>query len=105
MFKLIWSLTGVKILVLMENTVNVYPQDFLHSTINSKGSSHPSKAENRLGSLYITHVKCVSQKFKNIGNRYNIKIFRAKHDQGFILENQTGRRSARDSAVCLYCSL
>jgi hypothetical protein len=53
---------------------------FIDSVFNSKGSSRPEKEEKSLGYVYIPYVKGVSEKFKRIGNRYNIKtIFRTKH--------------------------
>jgi hypothetical protein len=60
--------------------LNGYPQGFIDSVINSKGSSHPNTEEKPLGSVYIPHVKGVSEKFKHIGNRYNIRmIVKTKH--------------------------
>jgi hypothetical protein len=57
-----------------------YPQGFIDSVINSKDSSHLNKEEKPLGSLCIPYVKGVSEKFKCIGNRYNIRaIFKTKH--------------------------
>jgi hypothetical protein len=35
---------------------------------NSKGNSHPKKEEKPLGSVYILHVKDVSEKFTRIGS-------------------------------------
>jgi hypothetical protein len=60
--------------------LNGYPQGFIDSVINFKGSSHPNTEEKPLGSVYIPHVKGVSEEFKRIGNRYEIRtIFKAKH--------------------------
>jgi hypothetical protein len=50
-----------------------YPQGFIDSVINSKGSSYPNTEERPLGSVYIPYVKGVSEKFKLIGNRHKIK--------------------------------
>jgi hypothetical protein len=61
-------------------SINLSGQCFIDSVINSKGSSHPSTEEKPLGSVYIPYVKGVSEKFKRIGNRYNIRtIFKTKH--------------------------
>jgi hypothetical protein len=47
---------------------------------NSKGSSRLNKKQKPLDSVYIPYVKDVSEKFKRIGNRYNIRtIFKTKH--------------------------
>jgi hypothetical protein len=43
---------------------NRYLQHFVDSVINSMGSSHPDKAVNTLGSLYIHYVKSISEKSK-----------------------------------------
>jgi hypothetical protein len=60
--------------------LNGYPQGFIDSVINPKGTRHPKTEEKPLGSVYIPYVKGVSEKFKRIGNRYNIRtIFRKKH--------------------------
>jgi hypothetical protein len=54
--------------------LNNYPLGFIDSVINSKSSSHPSKEERPLSSVYIPYVKGVSEKFKCIRNRHNITI-------------------------------
>jgi hypothetical protein len=60
--------------------LNGYPQGFIHSVTNSKGSSCPNKDEKPLGSVYIPHVKGVSEDFKRVRNRYNIRtIFKTKN--------------------------
>jgi hypothetical protein len=58
-----------------------YPQVFIDSVTNSKGSSRRlSKEEKPLGSVYIWSVEGVLENFGCIGNRYNIRmIFRTKH--------------------------
>jgi hypothetical protein len=60
--------------------LNGYPGGFTDSAINSKGRSCPSEVKS-LGTVYIPYVKGVSEKFKCIENRYNIRtIFRTKHN-------------------------
>jgi hypothetical protein len=57
-----------------------YRQGFIDLVITSKGISHPNKEKRPLGSVYIPYVKGVLEKFKHIGNRYNIRtIFKTKH--------------------------
>lgn len=48
---------------------------------NTKSTNHPSKVERPLGSVYIVpYVNGVSEKFKCIGNHYNIRvIFKTRH--------------------------
>jgi hypothetical protein len=53
-----------------------YPQGF----IDSVKSSSLNKEKKPLGSVYIVYMKDVSEKFKRIGNRYNIRtVFKTKH--------------------------
>jgi hypothetical protein len=60
--------------------LSCYPQGFIGLVIKSKNGSHPNKEENTLGSVRIPYVRGVSEKFKHIGNRYNIRtIFKTKH--------------------------
>jgi hypothetical protein len=44
--------------------LNSYLKGFIDPVINSKGSSPLNKEQKPLGSVYITHVKGVSEKFK-----------------------------------------
>jgi hypothetical protein len=60
--------------------LNGYLQGFNDSVSNSKGISHLNKEEKPLGSVYISYVKSVTEKFKRVGNCYNIRmIFQTKH--------------------------
>jgi hypothetical protein len=68
--------------MMVYNTWNYLVLGLCPSSIlkNSKGSSHPNTEEKPLGSVYIPYVKGVSEKFKRIGNQYNIRmIFKTKH--------------------------
>jgi hypothetical protein len=56
------------------------PKLFIDSVINSKGRIRMNEEQKPLSSVYIPYVKGVSEKFKRIGNRYNIRtIFRTRH--------------------------
>jgi hypothetical protein len=57
-----------------------YPQAFIVSVINSKGSTHPNKKEMPISSVYIPYVKGISEKLKHTGNYYIRTIFRTKHN-------------------------
>jgi hypothetical protein len=57
-----------------------YPCGFIDSVINWKSGSLLSKEVKPLVSVYIPHVKGVSEKCKCIRNLYNVRvIFRTKH--------------------------
>jgi hypothetical protein len=75
---------------------NGYPQGFIDSVINSKGSSGPNKEEKPLGYVCIPYVKGVSEKFRCIGNRYNIRMmFKTKHIVGSSLMKTRLERDAQ----------
>jgi hypothetical protein len=60
--------------------LNGYTQGFTGSVINSKASCHLNKEQEPLGSVYVPYVKGVSEKFKLIGNPYNVRtIFKTEH--------------------------
>jgi hypothetical protein len=83
--------------------LNGYPQGFIDSVINSKGSSDPNTEEKPLGSVYIPYVKGVSQKFKRIGNLYNIRtIFKTKHKFMSSLMKTRQERHPQQTAGCVY---
>jgi hypothetical protein len=56
-----------------------------------------------LGCVYIPYVKGVSEKFKRIANRFNVRdvLQNKTHSQEFTHENQAENRSATDGRVCL----
>jgi hypothetical protein len=57
-----------------------YSEGFIDFVINSKGSSRLNKEEKSLGPVYIPYVKGVLEKFKHVGNWYNIKtIIKTEH--------------------------
>jgi hypothetical protein len=59
--------------------LNEYPQGFIDSVINARDGSHPKKEDKPLGFVYIPYMKGVSEKFRRVGNRYNIRmIFKTK---------------------------
>jgi hypothetical protein len=59
-----------------------YQQRFIESVLKSGGSCRPEEEERKkpLGLVFIPNVKGISEKFKRIGNRYNIRtVFKTKH--------------------------
>jgi hypothetical protein len=80
-----------------------YLQDFTDSVINSKGSSCLNKEQKPLGSVYITNLKGVSEKFKHIGNRYNIRmIFKTTHTLWSSLMKTRPERDPQQMEQCIY---
>jgi hypothetical protein len=83
--------------------LNGYPRGFIDSVINSKGSSRLNKEEKPLGYVYIPYVKGVSEKFKRIGNRYNVRtIFRTKHTLRNSLMKTRPNTDPQRTAKCVY---
>jgi hypothetical protein len=73
--------------------------------INSKGSTHLNKEEKPLGSVYITFVMGVSEKFKHIVNLYNIRtVFKTKHTLRSSLIKTRSKTDPQQMAQCL-CSI
>jgi hypothetical protein len=83
--------------------LNGYPQGLIDSVINSKDSSRQNKEQKPLGSVYIPHVKGVSEKFKHIGNQYNIwMIFKTEHTLRRSLMKTRRERDPQQTALCVY---
>jgi hypothetical protein len=56
-----------------------------------------------LGSVYIAYVKGVSEKFKRIGNPYNIRtIIKTKHTHRSSLMKTRPERDLLQTAQCIY---
>jgi hypothetical protein len=80
-----------------------YPQGFIDSVINSKGSSHLKKEEQPLRPVFIPYVEGVSEKFKCIGNRYNTgTIFKTEHTLRSSLMKTRLERDPQQMAECIY---
>jgi hypothetical protein len=54
--------------------LNGYPRGFIDSVLNLMGTSNSSKEVKPLDTVYILHVKGISEKFKCIGSYYNTRI-------------------------------
>jgi hypothetical protein len=80
-----------------------YPQGFINSVVRSMGSNRQKKEEKPLGSVYIPYVKGVSDKFKRIGNQYNIRtVFKTKHTLRSSLVRTRPKRDPQQTAHCVY---
>jgi hypothetical protein len=57
-----------------------YPDQFTDSVLTSRRNSRPEEEKKPLGSVIIPYMKGISEKYKCIGNHYNIRtVFRTKH--------------------------
>jgi hypothetical protein len=76
---------------------------FIDPVVNSTCTSRPNKNEKHLGFVYISRVEGVSEKFKRIGNRYNIrKIFNTQHNIRSSLMKTRPERDPLQTAQCIY---
>jgi hypothetical protein len=83
--------------------LNGYRQGFIDSVINSKGCSRLTEERKPLGSVYIPYVKGVSEKFRRIGNRYNIRtILKTKHSLRSSLMRTRPERNPLHGAQGIY---
>jgi predicted GIY-YIG superfamily endonuclease len=83
--------------------LNGYSQGFINSVIRSKGSSLRKEEDKPLGIVYIPYVKGISEKFKRIGNQYNIRtVFRTKHTLRSSLVRTRPKRDPQQTAHCVY---
>jgi hypothetical protein len=81
----------------------VIPKVSLTRLCKSKDSSRPKKEDKPLSSVYIPYVKGVSEKFKRIGNRYNIRmIFRTNYTLRSSLMRNRPERDQQQTTQCVY---
>jgi hypothetical protein len=83
--------------------VNEYPQEFADSIMKPSSSNRPSSDTIFQGTIIVPHVKGISEKFRHIGNRFNVRtIFKTKHTiRGALMK--TGRaRDAQQTKQCVY---
>jgi hypothetical protein len=60
--------------------LNEYPEDFVDSVMKPSTRNRPSSDQIYQGTLIILYVKGTSEKFRRIGNHFNIRtIFKTKH--------------------------
>jgi hypothetical protein len=56
-----------------------YPQEFITSILKPLRSSHHSSETTYQSIVIISHVKGISEKFKCIGNRFNVRTKQTPH--------------------------
>jgi hypothetical protein len=81
-----------------------YPQEFVGSIMKPSRSNRPSSDSTTYqGTVIIPYVKGISEKFRRIGNRFNVRaIFESKHTlRGTVMK--TGPvRDAQQTKECVY---
>jgi len=87
---------------------NFHPRGKSVSSIDSviygsTGRSHPKHETKPPGSVFIPCVKGISENFRRIENRSNIRtVFKTKHAlMEFTHGNQTGKDSTTEGVLCL----
>jgi hypothetical protein len=82
-----------------------YPEMFTDSVLTSRRNIRPEEEKKALRSVIIPYVKGISEKFKRIGNRYNIRtVFRTKHTLRSSLMKTRPERCPLKTAHCV-CSI
>jgi hypothetical protein len=80
-----------------------YPKTFVDFVMKSLRSYRPSSDTLYKGTVIILYVKDISEKFRRIGNRYNLRtIFKTKHTlRGTLMKTGPVRNASRRSCVCI----
>jgi hypothetical protein len=82
---------------------NGSPQGYIDTVINSEGNSRMNKEEKPLDSCVYPICVGVSEKFKRMGKRYNIRtIFRTKHTLRSSFMKTRLERDPQRKAQCIY---
>jgi hypothetical protein len=84
---------------------NGYPKHFVDTTINKFGKkSYPSTQSKAACTVVIAYVKGISDKFKRIGNKYNIKtVFKTKHTlRDIFVRTKLHTKSQQQIKHCIY---
>jgi hypothetical protein len=80
-----------------------HPQGFIDAVINPSEAVVRKKEAKPLGFVCIAYVKGVSEKFKRIGNGYNIRtMFRTQHTLRSSLMRTRPQRDPQQTAQCVY---
>jgi len=87
--------------------LGAYPIGFIDSVINRyKRSDCLKKEVQPFGFISINYTRGVSEKFKNIVNRYNIRtVFKTLHTLRNTRMRTRPKRFPQETELCLYYSL
>jgi hypothetical protein len=83
--------------------LNEYPKEFVVSVMKPSARNRLSSDTVYQGTVVIPYVKGISEKFRRIGNRFNLRtISKTKHTLRGTL-TKTGRvRDAQQTKQCVY---
>jgi hypothetical protein len=82
---------------------NGYPRHFIDSVIKSGGNDRPPPDRTPHGTVVIPYVRGISEKFRRIRNRYNIRtIFKTKRSLRGTVMTTRPDRDAQQTRSCLY---
>jgi hypothetical protein len=83
--------------------LNEYPLGFINSIMKKSRSNRSSADTTYQGTAIIPYVKGISEKFRRIGNRFNIRtIFKTKHTLRGTLMKTEPVREAQQRKYCVY---
>jgi uncharacterized protein (UPF0335 family) len=84
-------------------TLNGYPQRVIDSVMKSRKNNNPSTGKVPQSTGEIPYVRGISEKFRRIGNRYNVRtIFKTKHTLQGILITTRPDRGLQQTRQCVY---
>jgi hypothetical protein len=83
--------------------LNEHPQEFVHSIMEPGRCNRPSSDTIYHGTVIIPYVRGISEKFRRIGNRFNVRtIFKTKHTLRGTLMKTGPVRDAQQTKQCVY---
>jgi hypothetical protein len=82
--------------------LNEYPQEFTDSIIKPSRSNHSFSDTIYQDTVLILYYKSISEKFRRIGNRFNVRtIFKSKHTLRGTLMKTGAVRDAQQTQQCV----
>jgi hypothetical protein len=86
--------------------LNGFPTKLINSVIKNTGGNNRLRNDVKpIGSVVIPYVKGISDKFKRIGNRYNIRtVFKTKYTLRNTLMRTRPMSGLQQTSHCIYIS-
>jgi hypothetical protein len=80
-----------------------YPKEFIDSVLKPITRNRPPSDRTYHGTVVIPYVKGIAEKFRRIGNRFQIRtIFKTKHTLRSTLMKTGPIRNAQQTKKCVY---